>query len=107
MSPFLIPSFVRVSYVSEENNKVAKWRMHGDFFHPAAWEICRESFDMTFIPHSLSGSGGINGYCYAGDEQKDVSCGQWWVYMAESQMPTTPEIYANVYRAPLVMGGSN
>ena len=34
-SPFLIPSFVRVSYVSEENAKVAKWRMHGDFFHPA------------------------------------------------------------------------
>ena len=26
-SPYLIPSFVRVSYVSEENNKVAKWRM--------------------------------------------------------------------------------
>jgi len=108
VSPFLIPSFVRVSYVSEENNKVAKWRMHGDFFHPAAWEICRESFDMTFIPHSLSGSGGVNGYCYAGDKDKDdASCGQWWVYMAESQMPTTPEIYADEYRAPLVMGGSN
>ena len=32
LSPFLIPSFVCVSYVSEENTKVAKWRMHGDFF---------------------------------------------------------------------------
>ena len=55
-SPFLIPSFVRVSYISEENNKVAKWRMHGDFFHPAAWEICKDSFDMLWLPHSLAGS---------------------------------------------------
>jgi len=54
-SSFLIPSFVRVSYVSEENNKVAKWRMHGDFFHPAAWEICKDSFDMIWLPHSLAG----------------------------------------------------
>ena len=67
-SPFLIPSFVRVSYVSEENSKVAKWRMHGDFFHPAAWEICIDSFDVTWIPNSLSGPGGVNGICDAHDE---------------------------------------
>ena len=30
-SPFLIPSFTRVSYLSEENNKVAKWRLHGTY----------------------------------------------------------------------------
>ena len=52
-SSFLIPSFVQVSYVSEENSKIAKWRMHGDFFHPAVWEICKESFEMTWIPGSL------------------------------------------------------
>lgn len=63
-SPFLIPSFVRVSYVSEENAKVAKWRMHGDFFHPAAWEICKDSYDVTWIDDSLSGPGGVNGLCY-------------------------------------------
>jgi len=113
-SPFLIPSFLRVSYVSEENNKVAKWRMHGDFFHPAAWEICKDSFDMTWIPDSLSGNGGVTPICYGegatsvsrklkGDEE----CGQWWVYMAEEQMPTTPEVYANEVTAPLVQGGSN
>jgi len=34
-------------------------------------------------------------------------CGQWWVYMAEEQMPTTPEVYANEVTAPLVQGGSN
>lgn len=56
-SRFLIPSFVRVSYVSEENSKVAKWRMHGDFFHPAAWEICKDSYDMTWIPRSVAGKG--------------------------------------------------
>ena len=113
-SPFLIPSFVRVSYVSEENSKVAKWRMHGDFFHPAAWEICKDSYDLTWIPDSLSGSGGVNGLCYS----KDIvatsrklndggDCGQWWVYMAEEQMPTTPEVYANEVTSPLVQGGSN
>lgn len=101
-SPFLIPSFVRVSYVSEENNKVAKWRMHGDFFHPAAWEICKDSFDMSWIPESLSGSGGVTPAC-----QGHEDCGQWWVYFAEEQMPTTPEIYANEVTAPLVQGGSN
>mmetsp|Transcript_21027 Transcript_21027/g.42021 ORF Transcript_21027/g.42021 Transcript_21027/m.42021 type:complete len:768 (-) Transcript_21027:892-3195(-) len=101
-SPFLIPSFVRVSYVSEENNKVAKWRMHGDFFHPAAWEICKDSFDMSWIPGSLSGSGGVTDACHGEKE-----CGQWWVYFAEEQMPTTPEIYANEVTAPLVQGGSN
>ena len=101
-SPFLIPSFVRVSYVSEENNKVAKWRMHGDFFHPASWEICKDSFDMSWIPESLSGSGGVTPVCEGRE-----NCGQWWVYFAEEQMPTTPEIYANEVTAPLVQGGSN
>jgi len=113
-SPFLIPSFVRVSYVSEENSKVAKWRMHGDFFHPAAWEICKDSYDMTWIEDSLSGSGGINGLCQSAEGsttgQKLVNaddCGQWWVYMAEEQMPPTPEVYANEVTSPLVRGGSN
>lgn len=114
-SPFLVPSFVRVSYVSEENSKVAKWRMHGDFFHPAAWEVCKDSFDMTWIPDSLSGAGGVNGLCYAKkgavatarELKEGEDCGQWWVYMAEEQMPTTPEVYANEVTAPLVQGGSN
>lgn len=116
-SPFLIPSFVRVSYVSEENNKVAKWRMHGDFFHPAAWEICKDSFDMTWIPDSISGNGGINGVCYDKDSvgyantQKRLKdgedCGQWWVYLAEVQMPLAPEVYANEVSTPIVQGGSN
>lgn len=114
-SPFLVPSFVRVSYVSEENSKVAKWRMHGDFFHPAAWEICKDSYDMTWIPDSLSGPGGVNGICYASKDSTASSrklaegedCGQWWVYMAEEQMPTTPEVYANEAVSPLVQGGSN
>jgi hypothetical protein len=105
-SPFLVPSFVRVSYVSEENNKVAKWRMHGDFFHPAAWELCKDSFDMTWIPDSLSSTGGINGMCYA-DGADSTDCGQWWVFMAEEQMPTSPEVFANEVTAPLVEGGSN
>ncbi|KAL9186605.1 hypothetical protein ACHAXT_005843 [Thalassiosira profunda] len=102
-SPYLIPSFVRVSYVSEENNKVAKWRMHGDFFHPAAWEICKDSFDMSWIPGSLSGAGGVTPACPEGEKD----CGQWWVYFAEEQMPTSPEVYANEVTAPLVQGGSN
>jgi hypothetical protein len=114
-SPFLVPSFVRVSYVSEENSKVAKWRMHGDFFHPAAWEVCKDSYDMTWIPDSLSGSGGVNGVCYPTSGATAASrkleqgedCGQWWIYMAEEQMPTTPEVYANEVTAPLVQGGSN
>lgn len=114
-SPFLIPSFVRVSYVSEENAKVAKWRMHGDFFHPAAWEICKDSFEMTWIDHSLSGSGGVNGLCYE-DGASEMArrlkgmggdCGQWWIYMAELQMPTSPGIYSNEITPPLVQGGSN
>lgn len=102
-SPYLIPSFVRVSYVSEENNKVAKWRMHGDFFHPAAWEICKDSFDMSWIPGSLSGSGGVTPVC--SNDMKD--CGQWWIYFAEEQMPTSPEVYANEVTPPLTQGGSN
>lgn len=119
-SPFLIPSFTRVSYVSEENNKVAKWRMHGDFFHPAAWEICKDSFDVTWIPDSLSGKSGITGICYDKSTEEyssmqrklkkqgdDQSCGQWWVYMAEEQMPTSPEVYANEESSTLVQGGSN
>jgi hypothetical protein len=112
-SPFLIPSFLRVSYVSEENSKVAKWRMHGDFFHPAAWEVCKDSYDLAWIPDSLSGSGGVNGLCYSDEvstiarKLKRNSCGQWWVYMAEEQMPTTPEVYANEVTVPLIQGGSN
>jgi hypothetical protein len=102
-SPFLIPSFVRVSYVSEENAKVAKWRMHGDFFHPAAWEICKDSFDMTWIPHSLSGPGGVTDIC----SSKPLDCGQWWVYFHELQMPVSPEVYANEVTPPPVQGGSN
>ena len=117
-SPFLIPSFVRVSYVSEENNKVAKWRMHGDFFHPAAWEICKDSFDVTWIPDSISGSGGVAGICYDDSQSghsslkqkldgKAEDCGQWWVYMAEEQMSLSPEIYANEVTPALVQGGGN
>jgi hypothetical protein len=132
-SPFLIPSFVRVSYVSEENTKVAKWRMHGDFFHPASWEICKDSFEVTWIDHSLSGPGGVNGLCYGQDpstqetmkrrlstttegsssesSESDTTssrdCGQWWIYMTELQMPTSPDIYANEITSPIVQGGSN
>jgi hypothetical protein len=84
-SPFLVPSFVRVSYVSEENPKVAKWRMHGDFFHPAAWEICKD--------RNLAGG--------------TVDCGQWWLYFTELQMPMSPEVYANELTPPVVQGGSN
>ena len=102
-SDFLIPSFVQVSYVSEENAKVAKWRMHGDFFHPAAWEICKDSFGSTWIPHSLSGSGGVSNMCPNGDSK----CGQWWVYFTEFQMPTTPAVFANEVVPPPVQGGSN
>lgn len=116
-SPFLIPSFVRVSYVSEENAKVAKWRMHGDFFHPAAWEVCKDSFSVAWIDDSLSGSGGVNGLCY-GDSAAQMKsrlerldgggdCGQWWVYLTEVQMPTSPEVYANEITEPIVQGGSN
>jgi hypothetical protein len=114
-SPFLLPSFVRVSYVSEENPKVAKWRMHGDFFHPAAWEICKDSFDMTWIPHSLSGAGGVKGLCYSSgvvSKSRNLQgggeeCGQWWVYFTELQMPMSPEVYANELTPPVVQGGSN
>ena len=115
-SPFLVPSFVRVSYVSEENSKVAKWRMHGDFFHPAAWEVCKDSFDMTWIQHSLSGAGGVNGICYDSSISSAMSrrlksfggdCGQWWVYLTEMQMPISPEVYANEVTPPPVQGGSN
>lgn len=105
---FLIPSFVRMSYVSEENNKVAKWRMHGDFFHPAAWEVCKESFGVTWIPHSLSSHSGVHGYCYADKASpQSEDCGQYWVYMQEEQMPTNPDIYANEATPPFVRGGSN
>lgn len=118
-SPFLIPSFLRVSYISEENNKVAKWRMHGDFFHPAAWEICKDSFDVTWIPDSLSGNGGVGGICYDESHPANVAvkkrlsdgsgedCGQWWIYMAEEQMSLNPEVYANEAVPPLVQGGGN
>lgn len=116
VSPFLIPSFVRVSYVSEENAKVAKWRMHGDFFHPAAWEICKDSFELTWLADSLSGPGGVHGLCYEGSSQEATKrrtsessndCGQWWVYMTELQMSTSPDVYANEVTPPVVQGGSN
>jgi hypothetical protein len=111
-SPFLIPSFARVSYVSEENSKVAKWRMHGDFFHPAAWEFCKDSFDMTWIPSSLSGAGGVKSICESKSESsrnlvKGEECGQWWAYFNELQMPTSPEVYANEIIPAPVQGGSN
>eukprot|EP00522_Entomoneis_paludosa_P003397 CAMPEP_0172474452 /NCGR_PEP_ID=MMETSP1065-20121228/69364_1 /TAXON_ID=265537 /ORGANISM="Amphiprora paludosa, Strain CCMP125" /LENGTH=721 /DNA_ID=CAMNT_0013232633 /DNA_START=2514 /DNA_END=4679 /DNA_ORIENTATION=- len=102
-SNFLVPSFVQVSYVSEENSKIAKWRMHGDFFHPAAWEICKESYETTWIPHSLSGAGGVNGMC----PSTDSMCGQWWVYFTELQMSTSPAVYANEAVPAPVQGGSN
>ncbi|KAL7570334.1 hypothetical protein ACA910_017178 [Epithemia clementina (nom. ined.)] len=101
-SPFLVPSFVQVSYVSEENSKVAKWRMHGDFFHPAAWEICKESFEMTWITGSLSGAE-VQGIC----PSDEASCGQWWLYLVEMQMPISPGVYANEVVSPPVEGGSN
>lgn len=101
LSNLLIPSFVRVSYVSEENNKVAKWRMHGDFFHPAAWEVCKESFNTTWIPKSVSSTKGITSAC------KNEECGQYWIYFQEEQMPTSPEVYANKASPPLIRGGSN
>jgi len=126
-SPFLIPSFVRVSYVSEENTKVAKWRMHGDFFHPASWEICKDSFEVTWIDHSLSGPGGVNGLCYDPSTQATMKrrlanansgggssststthdCGQWWIYTTELQMPNRPDVYANEITPPIVQGGNN
>jgi hypothetical protein len=61
---------------------------------------------MAWIPDSLSSDGGINGYCYAGGVSKK-DCGQWWVYMAEEQMATTPEVFANEKTSALVQGGSN
>jgi hypothetical protein len=109
-SPFLIPSFVRVSYVSEENSKVAKWRMHGDFFHPAAWEICKDSFKMAWIPNSLSGAGGVNSICSnsSSTQRRQLAgtkeCGQWWIYFTELQMPTSPEVYANEVSPAPVQG---
>jgi len=128
LSNLLIPSFVRVSYVSEENNKVAKWRMHGDFFHPAAWEVSKDSYDMTWIPNSLSSWNGASGACHQSNQKNDATvsnevgadassrrlssstpeeCGQWWITMTEEQMPTTPEIYANEVTPSLIRGGSN
>jgi len=117
-SPFLVPSFVRVSYVSEENHKVAKWRMHGDFFHPAAWEICKDTFEVMWIDDTLSGPGGVNGICYDPSTQsamknrlkidnEQAACGQWWVVTVEHQMPTSPDVYANEVTPPVVQGGSN
>lgn len=117
LSSLLIPSFVRVSYVSEENNKVAKWRMHGDFFHPAAWEVSKDSYEMTWIPDSLSSTNGISAACKPNSkldatsrkltEADDDECGQWWIVMTEEQMSTNPEIFANEATPPLVRGGSN
>lgn len=117
-SNFFIPSLVRVSYVSEENNKVAKWRMHGDFFHPAAWEISKDSYAMTWIKDSVSSHNGVSSACGNRSikevtsanrrlDEKDEECGQWWVHFTEEQMPTNPEIYASEITPPLVRGGSN
>merc|ERR1712151_1319935 len=89
--------------------------MHGDFFHPAAWEVCKDSYEMAWISDSLSGAGGINGLCQHPDRVSKANekltakddCGQWWIYMTEEQMPTTPEVYANEATSPVVRGGSN
>lgn len=78
--------------------------MHGDFFHPAAWEICKDSFEMTFLPYSLSSHSGVNPTC---PKELDGPCGQWWVFFTEEQMATAPEVYANENTVPLVRGGSN
>lgn len=66
-------------------------------------EVCKDFFDVSWIPENLSGSGVITPVCDG--SQKD--CGQWWAYFAEEQMPVTPEIYANEVTPPLVQGGSN
>jgi hypothetical protein len=95
-----------------------------DFFHPASWEICKDSFEVTWIDHSLSGPGGVNGLCYGQDPSTQETmkrrlsttksessstrdCGQWWIYMTELQMPNSPDIYANEITPPIVQGGSN
>jgi hypothetical protein len=120
----MIPSFVRVSYLSEENFKEAKWRMHGDFFHPAAWEVCKDSYAVEWIPNSLAGysetMGGIHPVCPQASGAarldattsprklgNDSSCGQWWIAFNELQMPISPEIYANEQVPSIVSGGSN
>jgi hypothetical protein len=108
-SPFLVPSFVRVSYLSEENSKVAKWRMHGDFFHPATNDMDQDSFDVAWIPGSLAISD-VKPLCQSTGQFKLPSgngCGQWWIYFTELQMPTSPDVYANEHVPPLVPGGSN
>ena len=111
-SPFLVPSFVPVSYLSEENAKTAKWRMHGDFFHPASVDIVGDSFDMAWIPGSLAApERGTKTLCQPSAVPRKLSagneCGQWWLYFVELQMPVSPEVYANEYTPPLVQGGSN
>ena len=113
-SPFLIPSFIRVAYLSEENSKTAKWRMHGDFFHPATVDMDGDSFDVAWIADSLATPKGIKSLCQpnmAGAVprklQKDNACGQWWIYFTELQMPVSPDVYANEHTPPLIQGGSN
>lgn len=113
-SPFLVPSFVPVSYLSEENAKTAKWRMHGDFFHPATVDIVGDSFDMAWIPGSLAApERGIKTICQPNSPtvprklKEDNDCGQWWLYFVELQMPVSPEVFANERTPPLVQGGSN
>ena len=113
-SPFLIPSFVRVSYLSEENSKTAKWRMHGDFFHPASVDMDGDSFDVAWIPDSLAAAEGIKTLCQptsAGAVPRKLTlgneCGQWWMYFTELQMPVSPDVYANEHSPALVQGGSN
>ena len=115
-SPFLIPSFIRVAYLSEENSKTAKWRMHGDFFHPATVDMDGDSFDVAWIANSLATPRGIKSLCQpsiAGAVPRKLlqtnndSCGQWWIYFTELQMPVSPDVYANEHTPALVQGGSN
>lgn len=113
-SPFLVPSFVRVAYLSEENSKTAKWRMHGDFFHPASTDMDGDSFDVAWIPDSLAAPEGIKTLCQPTNAAavprkltQGNECGQWWMYFTELQMPTSPDVYANEHSPPLVQGGSN
>ena len=113
-SPFLIPSFVKVAYLSEVSPKLAKWRMHGDFFHPATTEIDGNSFDVAWTSDSLASSS-LKTLCRPGGAgvvprkltENGHECGQWWMYFVELQMPTSPGVHANEKSPPLVQGGSN
>ena len=95
------------------------------FFHPAAWEICKDSFEVTWLDHSLSGPGGVTGLCYDPSTQATMKrqlakakgstatssstheCGQWWIYTTDLQIPNRPDVYANEITPPMVQGGNN